>query len=411
MSRSLPPLFFFALLIAISTSHALPKNSAELQVISSSNPQSRAAHSFVIVPAGQLIPSGIKKESAKSVLALQIPFIVKFKNKLDKSKQLQWSINIPNNKFGSIQLFSKFKGKHIKTDEGTLWQSELLNNNTHERHQLVFRPKPPRHKPFMYKKGRGSSNQRQKYGGGTRNINDKPYNPRFKYEITLNIFEGKKKYKAYQTVIEIDNKDMIRQEYINHYNIKRYGRGGNGTIPVPERSEISTMPEKIKNLAGNPLTESEYKLLINDGMFELAKNIVEIYETSKQFHKQNPIRDRNGKILLIPNSKLWLSGGWRNPERNEWYSNALNGMHQRGGAIDLIITDPPGDINTAIAYWILWKGLQRNKDKLNAYWQLETGGRPMRTDEFENDITPKNGIPDAFDKADHLHANIKYKAK
>ena len=112
--------------------------------------------------------------------------------------------------------------------------------------------------------------------------------------------------------------------------------------------------------------------------------------------------------MPTPDSKLWLSGGWRNPERNEWYSNALNGIHQRGGAIDVIVTAPPGDINAAIAYWVLWDGLNKNRNTLKAFWQLETHGRPMRTDEFKNDIEPENGIPDAFDKADHLHANIKY---
>ena len=113
--------------------------------------------------------------------------------------------------------------------------------------------------------------------------------------------------------------------------------------------------------------------------------------------------------MTIPDSQLWISSGWRNPERNEWYSNAVNGIHQRGGAIDFIIYEPPGHINSAIAYWILWLGLENNKDKINAFYQLEVNGRPMRTDEFKDDIEPRNGIPDAFDKADHLHANIVYK--
>ena len=52
--------------------------------------------------------------------------------------------------------------------------------------------------------------------------------------------------------------------------------------------------------------------------------------------------------------------------------------------------------------------MQEQKENINAYWQLETNGRPMTSQELQQDIEPKNGIPDAFDKADHLHANIHY---
>ena len=69
---------------------------------------------------------------------------------------------------------------------------------------------------------------------------------------------------------------------------------------------------------------------------------------------------------------------------------------------------PSNSRDSAIAYWVLWQALEVQKASINAYWQLETNGRPMTTQEFKQDIEPKNGIPDAFDKADHLHANIQY---
>ncbi len=379
-----------------------------LKVISSANPQSRAVNSFIIVPQGKFIPSGIKNNAGNKILALQIPFIIELEKKPAASTSIQWSITIPNRLYGSINVLSKFPASFIKQKDKTIWRSEPLTNKVYERHKLVFRPKPATHRPRIYKKGRGPKNTRRKYGGGTQQVDDKPFNPNLKYKISATLTDNKNQQRTYTATIAMDKKDMIRQEYINHYDIKRYGRGGNGHLPVPLRSEITNIPKTNINLTGNPLTESKYKLLVNDGMLELANTITQLYEENKKRRKTKPLLDLNGKPLPSPSCKLWLSGGWRNPERNEWYSNAVNGMHQRGGAVDIIVTEAPGDIKAAIAYWVLWEALQNNKDKLNAFWQLETHGRPMRTDEFKNDIEPKNGIPDAFDKADHLHANIKY---
>ena len=378
-----------------------------LRVITSADPQSRVVHSFIMVPAGKFIPSGIKNNAENKLLALQIPFIIELENKLSPNTDIQWKITIPSRLYGSITPLSKFFGEFKKQDNKIIWQSDILKRDVYDRHKLVFRPKPPQHKPRIYKKGRGPKNKRRKYGGGTRQVDDQPFNPHLKYEVSATLFNPDGRHKTYQTIIEMDKKDMIRQEYINHYGIRRYGRGSNGHLPVPLRNEISEIPENHIKLTGNPLTESKYKLLVDDGMHELANFITDIYEESKVLRKTKPLIDLNGSPLPVPSCKLWLSGGWRNPERNEWYSNALNGMHQRGGAVDIIVTEPPGDIKSAIAYWVLWQGLEDNKHKINAFWQLETHGRPMRTDEFKNDIEPKNGIPDAFDKADHLHANIK----
>ncbi len=201
---------------------------------------------------------------------------------------------------------------------------------------------------------------------------------------------------------------MVRQEYINHYKINRYGRGGYGDLPVPLREELSSIPSMPANLLGIALSESRYGLMIDDGLTELAVSVAKVFESAKQKYKSEGLAfaDLNKNPLPVPKSELWLSGGWRNPERNEWYSNALNGIHQRGGAIDIVANEPHSDKRSAIVYWFLWKALQENP--LDAFWQLETRGRPMVTREFKEDIEPKNGIPDAFDKADHMHINIKY---
>jgi hypothetical protein len=383
--------------------------SEHLSVISSANPQSNAIQSFIIIKKGDLLPHGIKHSGKQSTIGEQTPFVIKYTQPVTAQQQLQWTIKVLDKQHGTIKLISDFPGKGRMLNSGYLWKSDLLNQKAKKRDQLIFRPKPFSHQPGIYKKGKGPKGARRRYGGGTRNIDEKKYNPKFSYDVTLNIIENSKTTSTHKVNFSMDRIDMIRQEYINHFNIKRYGRGKNGLIPIPKRQEISSIPAKPKTLAGNPLTESQYKLIINDGMLELAGQISRVYSDKLKELKQTKIfHDLHNKKLKIPNNKLWVTSGWRNPERNEWYINAVNGIHQRGGAVDLVIMAPANSRQSSIGYWILWQALQQNKQKFNAYWQLETNGRPMTTREFKQDIEPKNGIPDAFDKADHLHANVKY---
>jgi len=383
--------------------------SEHLSVISSANPQSNAIQSFIIIKKGDFIPQGIKHSSKQNTISQQTPFVIKLTTKPDQNQSIQWNIKVLDKQHGTLKLLSKFKGNGRMLNSGYQWKSDVLDNSIQNRQQLVFRPSPFSHQPKVYKKGKGPKGTRRKYGGGTRNIDEKKYNPKFSYDVTATVTQNNKIISSHKANLSMDRIDMIRQEYINHFNISRYGRGKNGKIPIPRRDEISGIPQKPKKLKGNPLTESQYKLIINDGMLELAKKISEAYANKlQQLKTTETLHDLHKKPLEIPDNKLWVTSGWRNPERNEWYSNAVNGIHQRGGAVDLIIMAPSNSRQSAIGYWILWSALEKNKKQINAYWQLETNGRPMTTREYKQDIEPQNGIPDAFDKADHLHANVNY---
>ena len=399
---------FFISLIYPAASYA-DILSDSLSVITSADPESNARQSFIIIEEGQLLKEGIRHNAKQQTIGKQTPFVIEYNKPLSKNHRLQWQVQVSDKQHGTIQHLSEFKGKGRLMNSGFQWKSEVLDNSVLNRHRLVFRPQPFAHKPQIYKKGKGPKGERRKYGGGTRNINEDKYNPKFGYLVSLNIIQEGEPEVTHQAKIEMDRKDMIRQEYINHYNIKRYGRGENGNIPIPTRDEINEIPPKPEDLEGNPLTESKYQLIINDGMLELAANISQLYTQSlMQLKTSGKLLDLNNKQLEIPDTKLWVTSGWRNPERNEWYSNAVNGIHQRGGAVDFIIMAPPNSIQSSVSYWILWNALQQNKTSINAYWQLETNGRPMTTREYTEDIEPENGIPDAFDKADHLHANVNY---
>jgi len=380
-----------------------------LSVITSANPESNAVQSFVIIKPGKFLKEGIKNGSKQQVIAQQTPFVIEYTKELKEGQFLQWNIKLSNKKHGTITLLSDFKGKGRLLNSGYLWKSQALDSSVKDRHRLVFRPKPFKHQPVIYKKGKGRNGKRSKYGGGTRKINEKKYNPKFAYDITLKIMRDKETIFTHRAHLEMDRKDMIRQEYVNHYNRKRYAYGERGNIPIPKRDEISRIPAKPETLEGNPLTESRYELIINDGMLELASKINAYYRKSvKKLQSEGGILDLNKKRQKVPDTRLWLSSGWRNPERNEWYSHAVNGNHQRGGAVDIILKAPPNTIESSIGYWILWNSLAKNKKQIKGYWQLEKNGVPMTTKDYTLDIEPKNGIPDAFDKADHLHANVSY---
>ena len=381
----------------------------ELKVITSANPASNKVGSFIYVENGLSIPQGIKKSSKPSFLKLQIPFVIDLPVALKADEKIQWTIKTKSNYTGGVNVLSKFTFKKIKKAKGSIWFTDYIAASVEERSRLVFRPKPGKHQAPIYKKGRSGNGKRRKYGGGTRKIDHEYFNPRLSYQVEA-IVRGKDgKKHQYTAKIEMDNKDMVRQEYILHHGINRYGRGGYGNLPVPFREELTQIPKMPEHLLGNALSESQYGLMIDDGLAQLAVTIVDAYEKAKKSYHAKPksFLDLNNKPLPLPKSELWLSGGWRNPERNEWYSNALNGIHQRGGAVDIVANEPHNDSRSAIVYWFLWKALNEQKN-LSAFWQLETNGRPMTTREFEEDIEPENGIPDAFDKADHMHINIKY---
>lgn len=403
MLSVLAQLIFISCWLVATQSAAQP-----LKLTTSADADSNAAHSFIIVPAKKVIPHGIKHNATAEILPVQMPFVAELEPSHDPNVMLQWQITIPSPRFGDIELISKFPGNTSREKNKTVWRSQPLNATIADRHTLIFKPSLSTHQPVIYRRGLGANGERHAHGGGTRLTDDGIYNPRITYQIHAEILQDGVIIESHDASISMDDKDLIRQEYIHHYGIKRYGFGGDGNLPVPRRDELTVPPGKPANVAGNPLTESAYGLLVNDGMLELVQRVADIYAEQQAYHAEHPLLDLNKKNLPVPQSKLWLSGGWRNPERNEWFSNAANGIHQRGGAVDIIANEPPGDINSAIVYWMLWNGLQKHKNDFIAYWQLETRGRPMRTNEFKEDIEPVNGIPDAFDKADHLHINIHY---
>lgn len=380
-----------------------------LRVFTSDNPESNALRSFIVVPAKHEIPHGISFQAADSVLKKQSPFRLEILDKVREDQFVQWSINIIRNDFGRIRVRSDYSGKKAVGEIGTNWTSFRLDPAVRDRHILLFEPRQQKHLSRVYKKGKPISANGVTNGGGTELIDVEGRNPRLTYEVEARILDATGKIsKRYNTTLQMDNKDLIRQEYINHYKIPRSTAGESGRLPVPARDEIKNVIEKPQGFDGNSFSESEYQLIIEDGAIALSTLILDAYERMKEFHRQpgNELKDLNGNPLTIPDSRLWLSSGWRNPERNEWFSTALNGSHQLGGALDIMPNEIPRQKDAAIIYWVLWKAVESIPDQHRFFAQLEALTIPVRSASFKLDIEPKNGVPDAFDQADHLHINL-----
>ena len=397
------------ILVVSLTSYTANADGDGLSVFTSDNPESNAARSFIVVPEKYEIPHGISAPASQAVLTKQAPFLIEILDEIEDAELVQWSINITRNDFGRIWVLSSYSGKKTVGEVNTVWTSFKLDKNVVDRHILQFHPRPQKHQSTVYKKGKPTSAQGVSNGGGTKSINIEGRNPRLSYEIEGRVLDASNKLiKLYSVTLQMDDKDLIRQEYINHYRIPRARAGEAGKLPVPTREEIKLIPATPDGYDGNRLTESEYELIIEDGAIELSKLILDAYEGMKKFYRKpgNELKDLNGEPLTIPDSRLWLSSGWRNPERNEWFSDALNGAHQLGAALDLMPNEIPRKREAAIIYWVLWNAVESVPDQHQFLAQLEALTVPIRPASFKLDIEPRNGIPDAFDKADHLHINL-----
>lgn len=262
---------------------------------------------------------------------------------------------------------------------------------------LVFDPVPPKHSPKKYTRGMG-----------TVNIDVYTKNPRLGYRITGSLLRDGVWIPFKNKIVQMDDIDMIRQEYVNHY-----GRGstGNckgidiGNIKVPIRADIIEIPAISAPFKEGNWSESSYGLMLNGNMQKRAKEVNKLYAGVRdQYTTTSPLLDLTGNAMPVITTGLRLSGGWRNPERNEYYSSCINSKHQLGNALDLA---PEHAImqKTATArkqraafYWLLWKSM----GTFSGTAQLENTSS-IRINDFTVDKKPKNGIPDGYENAGHLH--------
>lgn len=231
-------------------------------VFTSDNPQSNQLRSFVVVPRGLEIPEGITAASKKKILRRQSPFKVEILEKIESDQQIQWIVTIPHNRFGLIWVLSDFSGYKKLNDVDTVWTSKLLRSNVNNRHILLFEPRSRR----QHKSNINTSSAIHPV--------DKPgraSNPRLKYLVEARVLAADGSLVInYFTSLEMDDKDLIRQEYIDRFQVSRTGPGGAGRLPVPTRDEIQVVPDRPQGLAGRQFTENKHGLVIDDGALDLS---------------------------------------------------------------------------------------------------------------------------------------------
>lgn len=357
-------------------------------VETSQNTQSNAIHSFVVVPPGR---EGAINES-------QIPIRLQVLDELHCDQEIQWKVTIPSHTHqGTIDLV-RTDGEWTTQGDDQIWTSTASSAPADLILEFYPQELAPRHIPEIYTQGKGAEL-----------INEKQKNPLLTYHVEVSIgVPGQAPTITYEEQIAMDLKDAIRQEYVNHYNSLAFTSNGSGTfgaIPAPTRGELVPIPPTPPRYAGGAWSESAYGLMVDGQMQTLAEQVDTRFQARQAFYRDpaNQLLDLNNAAMELPLAQvgLNLNSGWRNPERNEFYSTAINSRHQLGNAVDLGFTEDSYNSvrEEAALYQILWEAAQSVPARFK---QLEDGGVSVNN-QLGRDSDPANGIVDAFDNADHLH--------
>jgi hypothetical protein len=136
-------------------------------------------------------------------------------------------------------------------------------------------------------------------------------------------------------LIRQDERDRMRQEYVNHNLAK---------IPKREKFVLKSGVGTTHFSCCNPAdgyTETAYKFLIFGNMGKTAEGTRAAYNQILQS------QGVSGDFGLI------LSSGYRNPERNEFFRGMLNSSHQFGDALDFKPVNNVDGFNMVELYVIL----------------------------------------------------------
>src|SRR5690606_31525971 len=97
------------------------------------------------------------------------------------------------------------------------WDSNWLTDPQYR--QIKFRPMEltPRHEPNGYVRHPGGNCTPNAALGGTCGIDVQQKNPQYTYDIKVTVDSRVYGLRVYTGQIKMDHRDMIRQEYISHY--------------------------------------------------------------------------------------------------------------------------------------------------------------------------------------------------
>ncbi|PIV30080.1 MAG: hypothetical protein CO186_02630 [Zetaproteobacteria bacterium CG_4_9_14_3_um_filter_49_83] len=402
----------------------------DIKLISSDDLESREKKSFIVYdPANKYGINGVLQTSGRALLT-SAPIKARIVGKIpdEEHANIVWKIQAVSSatpltyggiysvKYGAtdarLPLPAVADPRCTRGTDAQLWssgQQPLISTRT-----VSFRPCPPSHNPAKYVKG-----------SGTRGIDVHRKNPRLTYTITATITVPGKAPQTLTATAKMDDKDMLRQEYITHTqsapeSIVVGGRGVQRIVKVPTRSSLKALADMPEGDWVDTGTNGyRYQYLLSDGIekmwadFQTAWN--DVYTTPLT------ISVPPGTTSLPADDGIRVSSSYRNPERQEYYGNATKSLHMMGRALDIAATgvpslgtsaNPTPSFDRGVVFHIVTNAMENNSIAAPYWdmWQLEdidiatvknsSGFSNSRIDGADRN---NNGILDGYERTGHLH--------
>ena len=175
---------------------------------------------------------------------------------------------------------------------------------------LAFDPVPPGHLPTAYTRG-----------SGTTEIDAHTKNPRLGYRITGSLARGGVWIPFKTQIVQMDDVDMLRQEYITHIASAESSLGvGVPNVSVPTRSQLTAVADMP---AGDWVEQTTYGTELRYGYTHLVQDgIVRMwtdYQTAwNDTLKTIPLSISPYTATMNPAHSIRVSSAYRNPERQEF---------------------------------------------------------------------------------------------
>jgi len=311
-----------------------------LLIVSSDNAESNAEKSFIITTKENILQSDGEKLDYP-----QDPFLVQLFNPIDAGDTYRWEIEVSDNdKYGTFEFKDPVPPNPITDGK---WDSGLLTDPQYRK--LKFKPVElvPRHDPASY----------TKYVGGTREIDIQQKNPQYTYDIKVTVISQSYGQRVYTGTIQMDQKDMIRQEFINHLN---QVSDITDIVRVPTRGELIE-PDSLQSVLTGDWSDADYQYLYERHMSLLATLVRDAFRGQPDRNYPTP-NDGTGSLPSGEEQfqSLRLNSGWRNPERNEIVGGATTSRHMVGRAVDIgcenvLMVDTT---ERAMLMWTLWNAAE-----------------------------------------------------
>jgi len=395
----------------------------EIQVTSSSDPDSARVDSFVTAPLAGVVATDGKMLAEDAIVA-------KYLGALGPGEFIVWKVEAMPSTDSKAPLFSGYGGIEVLTQAnggtgvtgagsgsfGSPWKSDPSNIVT----TVKFLPKPPQHLPASYTGGLQNASV-----AGTKGIDKYQRNPQLAYKISATILPTGRE--IVPMIVRMDEKDMIRQEYITHIvsapeSAIVGGRGVQRIVTVPTRNLLRARTNMPVGDWVDLADGYQYQYLIADGIEMMWTD----YQTAwNATGKKLTISVDPYTITMPADDGIRVSSAYRNPERQEFYGTATKSLHMMGRALDIAATgvlslgtsaNPTPSFARGVVFNIVSNAIETNTIAKPYWdlWQLEDidiavvrnrAGWANPDDAL--DIGPNrgsgNGIPDGYERTGHLH--------